>query len=89
VSNARRIRRQLAEGRAICLVPPIPDDASPALKNALAIRNAASASGRCACGAEGRIVGPDEDGALHLRFEHEDDCTATDGAIAEILRREA
>lgn len=86
MSNARRFRRRLMDP-AVYVLPDIGDDQSPALKNALAVRNAASTSGRCACGAEVRLVGNLRPGEVsHLVFEHEDDCPASDDAIAALVK---
>jgi hypothetical protein len=63
--------------KALYLLAEIPDAASEALKNGLAIRKAASTSGVCPdCGARGEIRGPDARGFLHLVFEHEQGCGA-------------
>lgn len=86
VSRRRpRIPGTTKPSRVLWLLPEIPDDAPAALKNALAIRNAANVAGVCPdCGACGEITGPDEHGFLHLTFEHEDGCGAftDDEAVA-------
>jgi hypothetical protein len=70
-----RIPGTTSRPRALYLLPTIPDDAPEQHKNALAIRNAASASGVCPdCGATAELTGPDELGLLHLTFRHEHDC---------------
>ena len=84
MSNSRRFRRRVAKGAVLFALPPVPDAASPALRSAIARRNAASTSGRCACGAEGRITGRDEHGFRHLVFEHKYECTAHDDAIRSL-----
>lgn len=56
------------------VLPAIPDDAPDTVKNALAIRNAASANGVCpSCGAT-PYLWQDNDGITHLTFEHEEGC---------------
>ena len=61
--------------RPLYVLPPIPDTATTATKNGLAIRNAASRTGVCAgCGAQGDLSGPDAAGLLHLTFCHDTDC---------------
>lgn len=88
MSNGRSHRRRL--GRPyLYLLPVIPDRAPTALKDALGARNAASVSGKCGCGATGRVSGPDRDGLLHMVFEHEADCPAHDRALAALMDRRA
>ena len=71
--------------RTLLLLPTIPDDLDAETKNALAIRNAASASGICPdCGTVGQLH-PDKQLARvwHLVFEHQFGCrAATDGQPA-------
>jgi hypothetical protein len=76
MSKARRGRRR--NGRTLVVTPLIPDDASTELKNALAIRNAATRSGRCPnCGAVANLVTPPTlDGIGEARMAHEDGCPA-------------
>ncbi len=71
--HGRRRRR-----RSIVIAPPIPDDASPEVKNGLAVRNAATRSGRCpSCGALAEIVTPPAPGSIgEARMTHEPDCPA-------------
>lgn len=67
----------MRNGRTLYLLPPVPDDAPECVKNALAIRNAASVNGICpSCGARGELNGPDEHGFFHLTFHHEARCGA-------------
>lgn len=50
MGNTRRYRRRLhRHGTALHLIPGIPDDADPKVKDALALRNTASVTGRCPC----------------------------------------
>ena len=86
MNNSRWLGRQLAEGKPLYVLPPISDDAAPALKDALATRNAASTTGRCACGAEGRVTGPDGLGIMHLAFEHEPGCPASDENLDRLVQ---
>ncbi len=76
MSKARRRRRR--RGRTLVITPAIPDDASPTLKNGLAIRNVATRSGRCpSCGAVAKIVTPPTPGGIgEALMEHEHDCPA-------------
>lgn len=83
MSNGRRLRR------ALVVLPDLPEGQTPAFLDAIARRNAASVSGRCECGAEVRITGPDSSGVLHGVFEHADGCPATDEAIARLARTES
>jgi len=79
-----RVPGMTRPGRVLYLLPSIPDDLNPAIKNAIAIRNAASTSGKCPdCGAVGEETGPDDLGVYHLTFRHESWCGAlTDEAVA-------
>ncbi|GAA2389136.1 hypothetical protein GCM10010420_10830 [Streptomyces glaucosporus] len=70
--------------KALIVQPAIPDDAPQEVKNALATRREANATGVCpACGAvwtrpsraERREAARRGD-PVHLRMEHEDDCSA-------------
>lgn len=74
----------LTRGRALFVLPAIPDDADEETKNGLALRNACATEGRCpGCGARGELTGPDELGFHHLTFRHEHWCrTVTDEAVA-------
>ena len=65
-------------GRTLLVLPGIPDDLEPRLKNALAIRNAATTAGRCPdCGAEPDLyLDIHHAGVGHLVFRHEPDCHA-------------
>ncbi len=56
----------------------IPDDAPPALKNGLGIRNRATATGTCpACGATAEIAGPIQPGRVtHVYMGHDGGCPA-------------
>ncbi len=74
-----------SSGRALYLLPGIPDNLDEETKNGLAIRNAASANGICPdCGTVGQLH-PDKQLARvwHLVFEHQFECrAATDGQAA-------
>lgn len=75
MSASRTFRRRMR--RAAFVLPAIPDAASVAAKNALAIRNAATTTGQCpACGATVRLVqGTLEPGTVSIaRIEHEHTC---------------
>lgn len=72
-------------GRALYVLPSIPDDLPEEVKDGLAIRNAASIEGRCpSCGARGEIEADDvHDRIFHLVFRHEPWCQALlDEAVA-------
>lgn len=63
--------------RALYVLPSVTDDTDPKVKNALAIRNAASVSGRCpSCGAVMQIVSWEPGEIGEARMEHEHDCPA-------------
>lgn len=75
MSRRQRVPGTTSRGRVLYLLPEIPVDAPEPLKNALAIRNAASAAGTCPdCGARANLTGPDQQGFLHLTFLHEVRC---------------
>ena len=62
--------------RVLLILPPIPDDLDETTKSALAIRNAASASGKCPdCGALGTVSAVSA-GVYSITFRHEPDCGA-------------
>ncbi len=74
-----------SSGRTLYLLPGIPDNLDEETKNGLAIRNAASTSGRCPdCGAEAEIHrDPEYERLFHAVFAHEPECHAlTDGGEA-------
>jgi hypothetical protein len=56
------------------------EGATAAERLALEIRNRATLTGRCACGAVARFRGVDELGRGHLVWTHEPDCPATSSA---------
>lgn len=89
LTKRRRSRRPYDGVRTLLVLPSLPDGASHALKDAIATRNAASLSGRCRCGAEAILAGPDAIGMMHLVFMHEDDCPAGDENILGIWGAEA
>ena len=67
--------------RVFYLLPEIPDDASPELKAALALRNAATVAGACECGGELAILpGP------QAILQHETGCPAGDDNVRRLLR---
>lgn len=65
--------------------PRIPDDAPTAIKNALAVRNAATVAGRCSCGAVAVFNRAKTErapaGLAVLDMPHEPDCPAVDPAL--------
>jgi len=83
-------RRRIPPGLRVVIVP---DLESPRLtiaeRMALSVRNAATVSGRCACGAV--IQGlPDElvpGEFTHVRMVHEDDCPAISNAALRGARK--
>ena len=83
MSRAGRPSVRRAKLRAVYVLPSIPDDAPSRFKSALAIRNACAVEGRCPdCGARVELRGPDENGILHLTFEHEAGCAVLLGPEA-------
>jgi hypothetical protein len=70
--------------RRLCVLPSIPDQLDPKLKNALAIRNACAIEGKChACGTVGELEPDPTELMFHLTFRHEDWCPVlSDGEAA-------
>jgi hypothetical protein len=71
--------------RVLYVLPSIPDELDPEIKNALAVRNAAGTTGVCpCCRARGKPTRPDRLGFYHLTFRHESWCAALtdDGEVA-------
>jgi hypothetical protein len=81
---AKRHRVPPTTARTVFLLPTVPDDAPEDLKNAIAVRNAATRTGTCpGCGAEGqRHSDRHEPWLAHLVFEHEPDCIVFTGDAA-------
>lgn len=80
MSAGRKYRRAIGRHRVLYAVPEIPDDATPQVKNVLAIRNAATQSGTCpACGATVEIVGEPAPGVFESRMEHAGGCPVLSG----------
>jgi hypothetical protein len=77
-----------AVGPVVHVVPPIPEDVSPGLKEALARRRTAAFTGRCPCGARVGQPTRGEDGILHSSIVHGLDCPAADDVIGSLLRAE-
>ena len=78
MSRRHRPRRipGMRSDRVLLVLPTIDDDLPANVKNALAIRNAASASGKCPdCGALGTIERVSH-GVYSVTFRHEPDCGA-------------
>ena len=71
--------------KTLYVLPAIPDELPPELKNALAIRNACATQGVCPhCGVVGEVQ-PDAEleGLFHYTFRHEPWCAALrDGEAA-------
>jgi hypothetical protein len=63
---------------ALYILPSIPDELSPELKDGLAIRNACATEGVCTgCGAVGVLSADAEyEGIFHYTFQHEPSCGA-------------
>ena len=77
MSAGRSYRRRIHRGRVMFVLPEIPDGATAALKNALAIRNTATRSGECpSCGATATVTRELSPGVREARMEHEDGCLA-------------
>jgi hypothetical protein len=91
---SRRYRRRLLRpasntrrGPRLLLLPEISETMPPVLRDALAIRNAATVSGRCACGAVRQLDGPgpiQPDTVRWATFLHEADCPAGDEHVRRL-----
>ena len=76
VSAGRSYRRRLGRGRVVYVGPEVREDATTALKNAMALRNVANISGRCpSCGATFVLDRPLRPGEISTAvMEHEGGC---------------
>ena len=69
--KARQRRRE----RALAFLPNPADGTTPAKRLALELRNRASTTGVCVCGAEAHVIpDPRLAGVFHVTFAHEPDC---------------
>jgi hypothetical protein len=100
----RQLRNELAivdrpDGTRIAYVLPIiPEDAAPEVREGLARRRIAALTDRCPCGTQGLILTRQQRRArerarakgctalLHAAFEHEPDCLAVDDNLLPHLR---
>jgi hypothetical protein len=84
--------------RVAYVLPVIPEDAAPEVREGLARRRLAALSGRCPCGGESAALTRQQRRArererakgstalLHATFEHETDCLAVDDNLIPHLR---
>lgn len=70
-------------GRAMLVLPTIPEKASPELREAIARRRVAALRGACPCGARRRLV--QRHGRMAVVVEHDRACSASDAAIAQLM----
>lgn len=89
--SERRHRERRRRQRMLALVPAATSATGADVQLALRLRNEATLTGRCACGAVGETFEVLDDGSLvpaaeiapgglyYTRFEHEHDCPAGDG----------
>lgn len=80
----RRARRQIRRGSALYVLPDIDDRLPADLKNAIARRNQATVTGRCACGARTRIISR-AGGVINAEMAHQHDCPAGTERFFELL----
>jgi hypothetical protein len=88
------ITREIDAQRVLFVVPALPDDAPPRLREGLARRRVFYATGRCPCGATfempnraTRRAARKTGAVIHSRVLHKQDCPASDDAcLAEIAR---
>jgi hypothetical protein len=88
------ITRDIDGQRVLFVVPALPDEAPPRLREGLARRRVLYATGRCPCGATfempnraTRRAARKTGAVLHGRVTHEDDCPATDDACLDEIAR--
>ncbi len=96
------IVQQLPDGgRGLYVLPVIPDDASPELREGLARRRIAALTGQCPCGADSPELSRQQRRARQRRrekaqtmavaaraaFHHEVGCPATDDHLVPLLRQ--
>jgi hypothetical protein len=78
--------------RALYVVPQVPEDAPPRLREGIARRRLAAREGCCRCGAEGpepfTLAATVAPGSVnHTTVEHENDCPAGDEQLVPLIRR--
>ncbi len=98
--SERRAREQRRRARALWLTPTPTETASDKVELGLRLRNEATVTGRCACGAvretfevldDGTLepvadIPPDAAGrAFYFRMQHEDDCPAISPELGRAL----
>jgi len=78
MSAGRRYRRRLHR-RVLTLVPEIPEDAPPAVREGVARRRLVATTGRCPCGAQLHLPEHPTPGTFtSVAVHHEDWCPAAD-----------
>jgi len=72
--------------RTLYVLPAIPDDLSPRVKSALALRNACATEGVCpGCGAAADVRRDEQhESLLWATFNHENGCPASDEELARL-----
>jgi hypothetical protein len=89
MSAGRAYRRRIRRGGVLFVLPSIPDAAPAEIKDALAIRNTASRTGRCPrCLAGVEYDGPLEPGKVAQAWmAHEEWCPAGNERLAELVEQ--
>jgi len=78
MSAGRRYRRRLLQ-RALFVLPEIPEDATPVVREGMARRRLVATTGRCPCGAQFHVPEHLESGTItHIAVHHADTCPAAD-----------
>ena len=72
--------------RILALLPTSTADASDAVKLGLRLRNEASVTGRCECGAIAGDVVELEPGVFNISFEHTPTCPAASPELERAIR---
>ncbi|HVA03482.1 MAG TPA: hypothetical protein VMU64_06990 [Acidimicrobiales bacterium] len=77
MSNGRRYRRRITSGSTVFVLPEIPEDSPPEVREGLARRALVATTGKCPCGAELVIPHDLEPGTVTtITIEHEPGCPA-------------
>ena len=76
--------KPLRKPRTLLILPHARESSAPAEKLAIRLRNEASTTGRCVCGATGKLRSvegePGQPGSMTiLHFEHEHNCPVVSG----------
>lgn len=74
-------------GRALFVLPVIPDGAPTSVREGIARRRTAALTGRCPCGAAGRLPAVAAGRVDAAKFVHKTRCPAVTETLAKAIRR--